>query len=91
MLVGRSKNRGKILALSGVRCGVSDGFDLAQVDCNPRVSSVCNVLFGQLLALQDGSAVGCMTKESLINPLMPELNPSMQCCLTRFFTGNFAS
>jgi hypothetical protein len=26
-----------------------------------------------------------------INPLMPELNPSAQHCLTRFFTGNFAS
>jgi hypothetical protein len=26
-----------------------------------------------------------------INPLMPEINPSTQRCLTRFFTGNFAS
>jgi hypothetical protein len=26
-----------------------------------------------------------------INPLTPELNPSMQRCLTRFFTGDFAS
>jgi hypothetical protein len=26
-----------------------------------------------------------------INPLTPELNPSAQRCLTRFFTGNFAS
>jgi hypothetical protein len=25
-----------------------------------------------------------------INPLMPELNPSVQCCLMRFFTGDFA-
>jgi hypothetical protein len=25
------------------------------------------------------------------NPLMPELNTSMQRCLTRFFTGDFAS
>jgi hypothetical protein len=25
------------------------------------------------------------------NHLMPELNPSAQCCLTRFFTGDFAS
>jgi hypothetical protein len=24
------------------------------------------------------------------NPLTPELNPSAQRCLTRFFTGNFA-
>jgi hypothetical protein len=27
----------------------------------------------------------------LINPLMLELNPSAQCCLIRFFTGDFAS
>jgi hypothetical protein len=26
-----------------------------------------------------------------INPLTPELNPSVQRCLTRFFTGDFAS
>jgi hypothetical protein len=26
-----------------------------------------------------------------INPLMPELNPSTQRCLMRFFTGDFAS
>jgi hypothetical protein len=25
------------------------------------------------------------------NPLMPELNPSAQRCLTRFFTGDFDS
>jgi hypothetical protein len=28
---------------------------------------------------------------SHINPLTPELNPSSQRCLTRFFTGDFAS
>jgi hypothetical protein len=27
----------------------------------------------------------------MINPLTPELNPSAQRCLTRFFTGDFAS
>jgi hypothetical protein len=26
-----------------------------------------------------------------INPLMLELNPYAQCCLMRFFTGDFAS
>jgi hypothetical protein len=26
-----------------------------------------------------------------INPLTPELNPSAERCLTRFFTGDFAS
>jgi hypothetical protein len=26
-----------------------------------------------------------------INPLTPELNPSAQRCLTKFFTGDFAS
>jgi hypothetical protein len=29
--------------------------------------------------------------DKLINPVTPELNPSAQRCLTRFFTGNFAS
>jgi hypothetical protein len=27
----------------------------------------------------------------LVNPLTPELNPSAQRCLTRYFTGDFAS
>jgi hypothetical protein len=31
------------------------------------------------------------TYNCLINPLTPELNPSAQRCLTRFFTGDFAS
>jgi hypothetical protein len=26
-----------------------------------------------------------------VNPLTPELNPSAQHCLTRFYTGDFAS
>jgi hypothetical protein len=29
--------------------------------------------------------------EENINPLTPELNPSVQRCLTRFFTVDFAS
>jgi hypothetical protein len=29
--------------------------------------------------------------EDYFNPLMPELNPSTQRCLTRFLTGDFAS
>jgi hypothetical protein len=28
---------------------------------------------------------------TFINPLTPELNPCAQRCLTRFFTGDFAS
>jgi hypothetical protein len=44
--------------------------------CLPRLrSSLC------LLALRIFS----------INPLTPELNPSSQRCLTRFFTGDFAA
>jgi hypothetical protein len=31
-----------------------------------------------------------MLYERVINPLMPELNPSMQCCSVRLFTGDFA-
>jgi hypothetical protein len=30
-------------------------------------------------------------EECDINPLMSELNPSAQLCLTRFFTGDFAA
>jgi hypothetical protein len=35
----------------------------------------------------------CLLTETkcFINPLTPELNPSAQRCLTRFFTGDFAS
>jgi hypothetical protein len=29
--------------------------------------------------------------EKLFNPLTPELNPTTERCLTRFFTGGFAS
>jgi hypothetical protein len=28
---------------------------------------------------------------AVVNPLTPELNPSAQRCMTRFFTGDFAS
>jgi hypothetical protein len=30
-------------------------------------------------------------RKKAFNPLTPELNPSAQRCLTRFFTGDFAS
>jgi hypothetical protein len=30
-------------------------------------------------------------KSTTVNPLTPELNRSAQRCLTRFFTGDFAS
>jgi hypothetical protein len=33
----------------------------------------------------------CFEKDILINSLTPELNPSAQHCLTRFFTGDFVS
>jgi hypothetical protein len=29
--------------------------------------------------------------KEVLNPLTPELNPSAQRCLTRFFTGDFTS
>jgi hypothetical protein len=35
------------------------------------------------------SNVFCVTET--VNPLTPELNPSAQRCLTRFFTGDFAA
>jgi hypothetical protein len=36
-------------------------------------------------------AVFISTFTVLSNPLTPELNPSAQRCLTRFFTGDFTS
>jgi hypothetical protein len=30
-------------------------------------------------------------ESAVVNPLTPELNPSAQRCLTRFFTGEFVS
>jgi hypothetical protein len=49
--------------------------------------AVITVLFYRILVMREKvvrSAHG-------INPLTPELNPSAQRCLTRFFTGDFAS
>jgi hypothetical protein len=37
------------------------------------------------------SFVQCISCSQYINSLTPELNPSTQRCLTRFFTGDFAS
>jgi hypothetical protein len=42
----------------------------------------------------DDVQLACSAGKSLrrtVNPLKPELNPSAQRCLTRFFTGEFAS
>jgi hypothetical protein len=33
----------------------------------------------------------CCCVEAYLNPLTPELNPSVQCCLARYLTGDFAS
>jgi hypothetical protein len=38
---------------------------------------------------EDGEQMVC--ERVCYNPLTPELNPSVQCCLMRFFTGDFAS
>jgi hypothetical protein len=34
---------------------------------------------------------GLLYEYMVVNPLMPELNPSVQLCLMRFFTGDFVS
>jgi hypothetical protein len=34
---------------------------------------------------------GLKSEKNKVNPLMPELNPSAQHCLLRFFTGDFSS
>jgi hypothetical protein len=50
--------------------------------------SVGAVDHSRLRHLETGSVVHPAT---LFNPLTPELNPSPQRCLARFFTGDFAS
>jgi hypothetical protein len=40
---------------------------------------------------EDGSLRAETCRQLCINPLTPELNPSAQRCLTRFFAGDFAS
>jgi hypothetical protein len=48
-----------------------------------------------LLLLKDNSllmlGVFCSNFSVYVNPITPELNPSAQRCLTRFFSGDFAS
>jgi len=39
--------------------------------------------------LYERSLLHRVTNKIPINPLTPELNPSKQCCLLRFFTGDF--
>jgi hypothetical protein len=47
----------------------------------------------RLIAKQDMAGLEAAEMRFLrsINPLTPELNPSAHRCLTRFFTGDFAS
>jgi hypothetical protein len=42
--------------------------------------------------IQNNKTVNCFyNRDGVFNPLTPELKPSAQRCLTRFFTGDFAS
>jgi hypothetical protein len=43
----------------------------------------------QIFHLQGGEFVTGFVEFPVINPLTPELNPSAQRCLPRFFTGDF--
>jgi hypothetical protein len=45
---------------------------------------LCVNLWARFMVLQTGLG-DCMP-----NPVTPELNPSAQRCLTKFFTGDFA-
>jgi len=62
----------KGLTSSYIRCD-GDGIDLPQDACKPRkIFILCvmweaRVLVGQVLALQEGSAVGWMANESFIS------------------------
>jgi hypothetical protein len=49
------------------------------------VSFRCSVITNQHTLAADKSS------NLSVNPLTPELNPSAPHCLTRFFTGDFAS
>jgi hypothetical protein len=43
-----------------------------------------------MMGINLSQTVYCLSYHN-INPLMPELNPSAQRCLMRYFTGDFAS
>jgi hypothetical protein len=56
---------------------------------NPLNTKI-NVVSAQQEVIPAGNAVDIHTKDFLVDPLTPELNPSAQRCL-RIFTGDFAS
>jgi hypothetical protein len=68
-LLGRHRHRWKIVTSCYIRCAVADRIGLAQGACKPRMNecALCNVgsfcACVQLLPLQEGRAVGWMTKE----------------------------
>jgi hypothetical protein len=68
-LVGMPACRWNRLISSKVRCDVADGIDLAQGAPKPRMNfhSLCNGEASVLVAVQEGSAVDWMIKESSIN------------------------
>jgi hypothetical protein len=57
-----------VFTSSYIRCDIHDGIDLAQAACEARMNVHLYVMWaaavpvGQLLALQEGSAVGWVTK-----------------------------
>jgi hypothetical protein len=58
----------------------------------PYVSCACDRSFIlQNIGVYVPDYMAPYRREQSINPLTPELNPSAQRCLTRFFTGDFAS
>jgi hypothetical protein len=50
-----------------------------------------NHLYQYLYAFFVTNQLWWLTDCQVLNPLTPELNPYAQHCLTRFFTGDFAS
>jgi hypothetical protein len=57
-----------------------------------HLNVVYNVLASISIISISSMLIQLFYKECLhFNPLTPELNPSEQRCLTRFFTGHFAS
>jgi hypothetical protein len=57
----------------------------------PTAKQMMTVMFSGLGREVYKNSSGSLHNYCILNSLTPELNPSAQRCLTRFFTGDFAS
>jgi hypothetical protein len=59
-----------------------------------RITVNCDHLLSQRLLVDSNNSLNSFEihfLSKILNPLTPELNPSVKRCLTRFFSGDFAS